>query len=304
MRIWTFFVITIWVFTGVDIVKGEEKGKVNPEFFLASEAAGWKWDGKEMKYDSKTVFGYMDGAAELYLAYGFQNLTVRRFEKLNQPPITVEFYEMASSEDAYGVFSFERQDEDAGIGQGSEFGGGLLRFWKGKYFVSIYADGEGAGVEPAVLKLGNETANGIPSTGQEPKLIGMIPGKEFGLVDKSVRFLRSHILLNQRFFIARENILNLNRKTEALLAQYLRDKQKVHFLFIRYPNLREAGEAYQSFMKIYLHDAGGKDRSRTEDRKWTIARQRKEFVLIVFGAPAEADAEALIKAAEDKLLSK
>lgn len=28
-------------------------------------------------------------------------------------------------EDAYGVFSFERQDEAVGIGQGSEFGGGL-----------------------------------------------------------------------------------------------------------------------------------------------------------------------------------
>jgi len=56
-------------------------------------------------------------AAELYLAYGFQNLTVRRFEKSNQPPLIVELYEMASSEDAYGVFSFEHQDETAGIGQ-------------------------------------------------------------------------------------------------------------------------------------------------------------------------------------------
>jgi len=301
MRIWTFFVIMIWIFTVADIVKGEEKGKMNPEISLPSGGAGWKWDEKEMKYNSKTVFGYMDGAAELYLAYGFQNLTVRRFEKLNQPPITVELYEMASSEDAFGVFSFERQDEDAGIGQGSEFGGGLLRFWKGKYFVSIYADGEGAEVEPAILKLGSETTNAIPSTGPEPKLVGMIPGKEFGLVDKSVRFLRSHILLNQRFFIARQNILNLNRKTEALLAQYLRDKQKVQFLFIRYPNLREAGEAYQSFMKIYLHDAGGKDRSKTEDQKWTVARQRKESILIVFGASTEADAEALLKAAEERL---
>jgi len=54
-------------------------------------------------------------------------------------------------------------------------------------------------------------------------------------------------------------------------------------------------------MKAYLPDAGGRDHSRTEDRKWTFARQRNEFVLIVFGAPTEADAETLLKVMENKL---
>src|SRR4030042_1161305 len=302
MKIWTFFVIMVCILLVVEIVKGEEKGKMKQEISLPSEAAGWKWDEKEMKYNSRTLFDYIDGTAELYLAYGFQNLTVRRFEKSKQPPITIELYEMASSEDAYGVFSFERQDEAIGIGQGSEFGGGLLRFWKGNYFISIYADGEGVEVESAILMMGRATANSIPATGQEPKLVGFIPGKDFGLIDKSVRYLKSHVLLNQRFFIAHQNILNLSRRTEAVLAQYLQDKQKTHLLLIQYPNLKEAGDAYQSFMKVYLPDAGGKDRFRTEDRKWTFARQRNEFVLIVFGAPTEAEAEALLKATEEKML--
>ena len=300
MRIWSFLVIMVWMFTAAEFVKGEEKGKMNQEISLPSEAGGWKWDGKETKYDSRTVFKYMDGAAELYLAYGFQNLTVRRFEKLNQPPLILELYEMASSEDAYGVFSFEHQDEAVGIGQGSEFGGGLLRFWKGKYFVSIYPEGEGAEVESGILVMGRAVANSIPATGSEPKLVGFVPGIDLGLVDKSVRYLKSHVLLNQRFFIAHQNILNLNRKTEAVLAQYVQDKQKTQLLLIRYPDLKEAIDAYQSFMKVYLPDAGGKDRFRTEDRKWTFARQRNEFVLIVFGAPTAADAEALLNATEEK----
>jgi hypothetical protein len=300
MRIWTFLVIIVWMFTIAEFVKGEEKGRMNQEISLPSEAGGWKWDGKETKYDSRTVFKYMDGAAELYLAYGFQNLTVRRFEKLNQPPLIVELYEMASSEDAYGVFSFEHQDEDAGIGQRSEFGGGLLRFWKGKHFVSIYAEGEGAEVESGILVMGRAAANSIPAMGSEPKLVGFVPGKDLGLVDKSVRYLKSHVLLNQRFFIAHQNILNLNRNTEAVLAQYLQDKQKTQLLLIRYPNSKEAEDAYQSFMKVYLPEAKGRDRSRTEDRKWTFARQRNEFVLIVFGASTEADAEALLNATEEK----
>jgi hypothetical protein len=254
-----------------------------------------------MRYNSKTLFSYIDGAAELYLAYGFQNLAVRRFEKSNQPPILLELYEMASSEDAYGVFSFEHQDEAVGIGQGSEFGGGLLRFWKGKYFVSIYAEGEGAETESGILKVGRAAANSIPAVGPEPKLVGFIPGKDLGLVDKSLRYLKSHVLLNQRFFIAHQNILNLSRKTEAVLAQYLQGEQKTQLLLIRYPDSKEAADAYRSFMKVYLPDVRGMDRARTEDRKWTFARQRNEFILIVFGAPTEADAEVLLKATEEKL---
>jgi hypothetical protein len=304
MRIWTFFVIMVCILTAAEMAEGKEKGKTSEEISLPSEASGWKWDGKEIKYNSKTLFKYIDGAAELYLAYGFEKLTVRRFERSSQPPLVVELYEMASSEDAYGVFSFEHQDEVAGIGQGSEFGGGLLRFWKGKYFVSVYGEGEGGEVESGILEMGRAVASSIPATGPEPKLVGFIPGKELGLLDKSVRYLKSHVLLNQRYFIAHQNILNLNRKTEAVLAQYVQDKQKTQLLLIRYPDLKEAGDAYDSFMKAYLPDAGGADRSRTEDRKWTIARHRNEFVFIIFGASTEADAEALIKATEGKLPAK
>jgi hypothetical protein len=55
----------------------EGKGQVAPKITLPVEAAGWKWDGKESTYTSRTVFDYIDGAAELYLAYGFQGLKVR-----------------------------------------------------------------------------------------------------------------------------------------------------------------------------------------------------------------------------------
>ena len=299
-----FLVILVWILTIPQAVMGGEKEDVNPKIILPSEVGGWKWDGKDMKYNSRTLFDYIDGAAELYLAYGFQNLVVRRFEKPGQPSIMAELYEMATSEDAYGVFSFEHQDEPVGIGQGSEFGGGLLRFWKGKYFVSVYAEGEGKEVEPAILGSGRAMDNAISATGPEPKIIQYLPGQTFGLVDKSIRYLKSHVLLNQRFFVSHQNILDLSRETEATLATYLRDRQKVHLLLIRYPNSPKAKEAFQSFTKAYMPDAAGKDRVKTEDRKWTFARQSNDYILIIFGAPREADAEALLKATKEKLMGR
>jgi hypothetical protein len=300
-KIWASIAIMVWALAVAGIVKGEEKGEMNQDASLPTQVVGWVWDGKETRYDSKTIFNYMDGAGELYLAYGFQGLKVRKFEKPDRPLITVELYQMASSEDAYGLFSYERQDETAGIGQGSEFGGGLLRFWKGKHLVGIYADGVGAEAESATLAMGRATADLIRETGRTPELIGLIPGKDSGLIDRSVRYLKSHILLNQRFFIARENILNLSRRTEAVLAQYTLEKAKAHLLLVRYPSLKEARDAYLSFMSAYLPDAGGKDVVKTEDRKWTMARQRGDAVIIVFGAPTAADVEALFEATEQKL---
>jgi len=87
-----------------------------------------------------------------------------------------------------------------------------------------------------------------------------------------------------------------------VLAEYTREKTKAHLLLVRYPSAKEAQDAYKSFMGAYLPDAKGKDFLKTEDRKWTMARQRGEAVIVVFGAPTAADAGALLKATEEKLL--
>lgn len=279
----------------------EAMGKTSREISLPTQAQGWKWDGKEKAYDPKTIFDYINGAGELYRAYGFRKVWVRQYVKGNKPPITVEIYDMGSAERAYGVFSFDRQDEEVGIGQGSEFGGGLLRFWKGKYLVSIYSEGDSPEVTAAVLKLGKEVAKRIPSEGSPPRILNFLPGAEFGLQARSVRVLPNHILLNKWFFVASENILGLGSNTEIALAPYQRGSKKVNLLLIRYPTTREAELGWQGFKKAYMPDAGAKDRIKTEDRQWTLGRQAENFIYIVFGAASEADGDELLMATEKKV---
>jgi hypothetical protein len=303
MKILTLLAMATWVGVGAANVGAAGPAGMHRAVSLPSAVEGWTWDGKELRYNPRTVFDYIDGAGELFLAYGFQHLAVRRFEKPNQPPLTLECYDMGSAAGAYGVFSFERQEDSVGIGQGSEFGGGLLRFWKGRYFVSLSADGEGPEAESAILQLGRQTAAAIRETGEPPRLVGLIPGKDAGLVETSVRYLTSHVLLNQRFFIAHENILGLTRQTGAVLAQYGRDAQRAHLLLVRYPTAPAAGAAYQRFLAEYLAGAGGKDRLKAEDQRWTIARQRKAFVVVVFSAPTEEVGEALLESTEQALRS-
>ncbi|MCX5819245.1 MAG: hypothetical protein NT047_04975 [Deltaproteobacteria bacterium] len=302
MRNWILFIVAVFnIMTIPQGVEGGEKEKTSLGISWPAAAEGWKWDGKEEVYGSRAIFNYIDGAGEVYLAYNFKNLIVRQFEKTGYPHIIAELYDMGSSNDAYGIFSLERQDEEAGIGQGSEFGGGLLRFWKGKFFVSVYADGEGPEVGQAILSLGRAVANSIQWTGQAPKLISALPDGKTGLVETNIRYLHSHILLNQRFFVATRNILNLNPKTEVILAQYLRAGKKIHLLLVRYPDVKEAEAALQSFKRAYMPEVSEKGLLQTEDKKWTAIKKVNEFVLIVFGAGSEREGEELIRGTEKKI---
>lgn len=301
MRFLICLLVISSLFIKIPGLEGGRQGKLSQKIPLPSQIEGWKWNGDEETYNSQTIFDYIDGAGELYRSYNFQNLRIRRFAKPAQPSITLELYDMGSSEDAYGIFSFERQDEEVNIGQGSEYGGGLLRFWKERYFVNIYSETDSPELKSVIFNLGRMVADSIKRTGPAPKLIKLLPESPCGLIEKSVLYFHNDVCLNQRFFVASQNILNLGQRTNGVIAQYLRGQNRSHLLLVQYPAEKLAEEALQSFSKAYLPEVADKGRLQTEDGKWTVANKHKEYLLIVFGASNLAEAEDLLGAAENRL---
>jgi hypothetical protein len=268
-----------------------EKGTMEKTMGWPNEAGGWKRSSSEDRYEGRRIFDYMDGAGEVFLAYNFKRLTVCRFEKQGYPALIAEFYEMGSSADAYGVFSFDQQDPKAGIGQGSEFGGGLLRFWKGRYFVSIYGEGEGKEQELAVLEIGQRVAAVIAETGEPPRIIRSLPREK--QMKGSVRFVRSHVLLNKRYFISSQNILQLGSDTEAVIARYDLKKGTAYVLIIDYPGELKARSALATFRKAYLPDVAA-GIVELADGTWTGAEINGSHIVIVLQAPNPETARQLI----------
>ncbi len=258
-----------------------------------SEISGWRWDGEKSIYSRDNLYEHIDGAAEVYLSYNFQRASVRRYTKSGSPPIIAELYELGSSADAFGVFSLEQQDPEVGIGQGSEFGGSLLRFWKGRYFVSILAEGGGREIETAVLDLGKALADSITETGEVPRLLRYLPDVYLGTSAAKVCFLHNHILLNRCFFLSHENILKLDRDVDAVVARYLFDKVKTHVLLVHYPSRERARSAFVSFRNAYMPKAGKDSVVKTEGGLWTKSDLYGEFLIVVFGAPRQSDADYL-----------
>ena len=276
-----------------------EEGRARMQDFVPTEVHGWKADGHDATYDRETLFKYINGAAEVYLTYGFRQCFVRRLVKDGARPIMVEVYDMGSAADAYGIFSFEREEELEGIGQGHEYAAGWLRLWKGPYYVSVLTQPETPEGKRAVFEIGRATAGAIPEKGRRPELVDRLPPK--GLIADSVRYFHAHYNLNYHFFVAEENILRLGERTEAVLARYETKPSKSRVLLVRYPNADEAATALRAFIAAYLPESKQDGIARLEDGKWTAAKASESFLAAVFDAPGEAGALALLNATLDRV---
>ena len=175
----------------------------------------WNWVAQEdgdAFYDQESLHNYMDNEGELYSAYRFHTAFVRRYQNVDDPDeeIVLDVYDMGSSEEAFGIFSCEREDRDVGVGQGSEYGDGLLRFWKDHYFVSLVSLSDDD-LESVMMEIATGVAEAIDTTGMRPALVERLP-KE-GLAENQIRYFHTMQCLNHHFFVSNENILTLDADT-------------------------------------------------------------------------------------------
>jgi hypothetical protein len=263
------------------------------------EVNGWRADAACVLYDRDTLFEYIDGGAELYLAYAFREMVACRYEREGHPPIVADVFDMGSSEDAFGVFSAERQDPEAEIGQGSEYAAGLLRFWKGRFFVSVWAEEETAAAADAVRELGVEIAQAIDPPGPPPQLLDLLPSE--GLAETRVRYFHDHASLNLYYFVADENLLELSAQTEAVLAPYQTGEDTVHLLLVRYPKREESRRGLKGFLATYLPEADETGLAQVESGNWVAAQNVGDVVMVTFDAPSREEAEQLLRGVTKKV---
>jgi len=259
---------------------------------LPERIPGWAASGEDMVYDRDTLYDYMDGGAEVYLAFDFQRVYVRKYINSQGEEISLDIFDMGTSTEAYGIFSCDREDETAGIGQESEYGYGLLRFRQGRYFVSVMASDESAEIEKAVLSLGRAALPALGEDGPAPDLLTRLPAEN--LRRDRISYFHADVNLNNRYFIASENLLRLDRRTECLFAEYLSGKtDPVNLLMIKYSSPNDARDAHSSFIAGYLPEAEEGDPVRMEDGTWSLVRRREALIVVILDAPDEASALGL-----------
>jgi hypothetical protein len=271
----------------------------NEDFYsiLPAEVGGWKRAEPPETYDRTNLYDYIDGGAELYISYNFQNLLAVRYEGEDEEEIVIDIFDMGNSFNAFGVFSHGREREDGLAGQGSEYGGGLLTFWKDKYYFSIMAYPETEKKRDLVLELGRKLAAAIPAEGALPPVLALLPKEN--LVRDSIRYFHHYVWLNSHFFIASENILHIDDETQAVLAKYKRGDKTFHFLVVLYPDPERAEKAGESFLLHYLPDAHD-GIAGLPDGRWTGFRREGKKLGIVFNAPDKATLTSYLQMIEKR----
>jgi len=156
---------------------------------------GWALiDGPHL-YTKKNLFEHIDGQAELFFKYGFQKsaFAIYQNKKNDEDQIELDIYDMGNVLQAFGIFSrFRSDDQPAGIGLDSYLDDRSVLFYKGKYFVMLYATESNS---PTLKQWATEIASRIIDSSLAPKEISYFPKR--GLKSGSIQYFSEGLLGHQ-----------------------------------------------------------------------------------------------------------
>lgn len=241
----------------------------------------WQMEGEPKQYTPDDLYKYINGGAELYLSFGFQEAASCVYTRDNQPDILLDLFDMGSSQSAFGVFSHSRERLETDFGQGSQSDPGLLIFWKDRYYVSLLANPETPVSRKAVSRIARQIEQTIPETGPLPEILNALPGE--GLIEESIRTFQHHAWINTYYTISEENLLDISRKNPAVLAKYNHDRRRL-LLIVAYTGEKAAADAFETFCNAFFKDGedAGFCSEQTADSSWTAAGRVGNHVAVIF----------------------
>jgi len=218
---------------------------------LPDEAGGWKARAPAERYDRRTIFEYIDGHGEVYLAYGMDACDTRRYAgPQGEGDVVVDAFEMESSAGAYGVFTHSREGEPADVGQGASYGYGTLLFWKGRHFVSVYAERESPPAREAVMALGRAVAAEVAGAGEPPPLAARLPRD--GLDLASLVYLSHPRILEAHVPVGPDNPLGVGPQAPAVVGRYRSGGGTADLVLVEYVDEAAAEAAAAGFAARFL----------------------------------------------------
>jgi hypothetical protein len=199
--------------------------------------------GADNRYDTKTIFDYLDGGAEVYLAFRMRGCLAREYAA-GDLLVTLDLFEMGSAADAFGVFTHDQDGDVVDVGRGALIRSGWLSFRKGRFFGSVTVTRNNERSRAMALALGRAAASAIDDDGPAPDLVAHLP--QGGLAGRSARFLRSPVLLAAQVDLGPNNPLKLGADVEVIVGRYERAGEKAVLVIVRYPTAAGVGAAASS----------------------------------------------------------
>jgi hypothetical protein len=204
---------------------------------LFPQISGWECTEDSVVYNPNNLWDIIDGAADLFLEYNFVSLHIARYVKSDTLDIKVELYEHRSAEDAFGMYSQERDTSYHFIKLGVQGyrEQGILNFCAGNYYVKISSIQSGREVQNALLMIGFAVEKNLLQPALYPETLRLLP--------------LSGRVQNTEQYIAR-NFLGYGFFGNAYVATY-NDKGATFRTFImKFENSKGAAEALNEYLRV------------------------------------------------------
>jgi len=153
-----------------------EPGALPKTSSLFPKMAGWKISDSPTTYTPETLFEYIDGGADSFLQFDFQELTSATYAKVGAAAeITVDIYRHKSPIRAFGMYTQERPSGTTPLPVGIEgyAGQDYLEFVVGPYYVKLVQLG-GKG-QSMLRPFADKLAAGLPGTREAPAVLKVFP---------------------------------------------------------------------------------------------------------------------------------
>ncbi len=297
---WCGVALAILAATGGAAMAGESERRLQELVDgLPDQVEGWRRGDAEF-YGPDDLYRYINGGAELFIAYQFTSVVSQPYVDVNDDEIRLDVFDMGAPSSAFGVFSHSRESVDRFVAPDaeSEYAGGLLHFWKGRYYGSALAYPETETKKAMIRELARRITDRIEGDCRWPDVVAILPVTD--LVPDSIRYFRHRAWINDFHHFADENLLNIGADTEVAMARVRTEAGEAPpavLVAIRYPSAATAAEATAQFTQALLPGTADGLRQESDDT-WLGCLHSDDIVVIVAEAPDRKTAKGLLEACE------
>ncbi len=140
---------------------------------------GWTIEEGPEIYTPDNLYEIIDGAAPLYLSYGFRKQAYVRYVHEGDSPfgITAYIYDQGSVEGGFGVYSSSRHRNEnfQAFGTQGYRSGTILSAWKGRFYIYLTGDRENEETVKAMESLARRITEQIPGRDSYPQAFQLLP---------------------------------------------------------------------------------------------------------------------------------
>lgn len=207
---------------------------------------GWKKAEKARVFNKADLYGYIDGGAEVFLEFGFDQLTVQKYRSGGNE-IAVEVYRMADPVAATGIYLMKcgKETGDPAFKERHTLNRHQLMFLRNRYWVTVNNLSGAQEMGPALVKFGAAVAAALPA--HRAPAFPALPAP--GQVPGSLRLVRGPYSLQAVYTLGDGDILQMGGKVVGAAADYKDAAGAYTLVVVTYPTAAAAGNAFASVQK-------------------------------------------------------